>query len=245
MYSKCYMINTYNESSLHNTLKKLYSLTIQGNTEQQIDKWICDVIGPDGQIVEIQTGSLAPLYEKTRALLEAGHPVTIVHPIIKTKRIQTIRQDGSIQSTRKSPKSESIYSCLRSITKMYPLLLTPGFILELPEITITESRVLTNAPVQLTNKSRRHLRNWIKTDKKLEEIEKTHRFCTAEDYLALLPVTTGSTFSVPDIQQCFAAMSKPPADARKYTGLLIWLLLHMKLITCIKTEGKKKIYSRV
>ena len=58
------MINTYNESELHKTLKLYYAELYGGQTEIQFHKWICDIQTPSGTIIEIQTSNLAALKEK-------------------------------------------------------------------------------------------------------------------------------------------------------------------------------------
>ena len=49
------MINTYNESSLHKTLKRLYSLENSYQTEVKKDGYIFDIISDKDEITEIQT----------------------------------------------------------------------------------------------------------------------------------------------------------------------------------------------
>ena len=49
------MINTYNESALHETLKKLYALESNGIMEVQLDDtpWICDILDENKNVIEI------------------------------------------------------------------------------------------------------------------------------------------------------------------------------------------------
>ena len=64
------MINTYNESELHKTLKLYYAELYGGQTEIQFHKWICDIQTPSGTIIEIQTSNLAALKEKALAAIK-------------------------------------------------------------------------------------------------------------------------------------------------------------------------------
>ena len=69
------MINTYNETRLHRTLKDLYS----GNTavqETSLESFICDIYDA-GRIIEIQTSKLSALKAKLEKLLPR-YPVQIV-----------------------------------------------------------------------------------------------------------------------------------------------------------------------
>ena len=58
------MINTYNESSLHKTLKKLYSLENSYQTEVKKDGFVFDIISDKNEIIEIQTQSIEKLIPK-------------------------------------------------------------------------------------------------------------------------------------------------------------------------------------
>ena len=59
------MINTYNETKLHKTLKEIYAMKHDGaRTEVTCGKYIADILLEDGGIIEIQTGTLASLAPK-------------------------------------------------------------------------------------------------------------------------------------------------------------------------------------
>ena len=49
------MINTLKESSLHKSLKLLYSLDEGARTEVEIGKKIYDIVESDGSVIEVQT----------------------------------------------------------------------------------------------------------------------------------------------------------------------------------------------
>ena len=127
------MINTLNESQLHKALKTFYAVQFSAQEEVQVDRWICDLACPDGGIIEIQTKNVGALKEKAGALLAAKRRVTIVHPIIKEKIIETYAQDGKLVSRRKSPKKESLYSELKEFTGIAPLLTDKKLSVLLPE----------------------------------------------------------------------------------------------------------------
>ena len=58
------VINTLNESSLHKTLKTLFSLEDGSRTEVQENGYVFDIVNKDGSIVEIQTKKLSALQKK-------------------------------------------------------------------------------------------------------------------------------------------------------------------------------------
>ena len=181
------MINTLNESSLHRALKTIYSLDNNSKTEEQVSQWICDIVQNENVIIEIQTANVSSLKNKIKCLLEMGKTVKIVHPVVISKTIKTSDIYGTIISTRKSPKKESIYSIFRQLTGITEFLLHENFILEIPQISIIEHRLKTSQAQQSKNKKRRFLKDWQKTDKELKEIFTISTFSKKEDYLNLLP----------------------------------------------------------
>lgn len=106
------MINTYNETHLHRTLKDLYSSSgaIQ---EMALEGFICDIYDA-GKIIEIQTSKLSALRAKLEKLLPM-YPIQIVYPIIENKYILTLNEDGSKRSCRKSPQHGHFYQIFREL----------------------------------------------------------------------------------------------------------------------------------
>ncbi len=235
------VINTLKESALHRTLKTLYSLEDGCRVEAEQDGKIYDIVDGAGSIIEIQTQNLSKLFDKADAALKAGRRFKIVHPVAIRKTIELYGSDGLI-SRRASPKRGCIYHILRELTGLYPLLLHDGFTLEVLLIRMTERRARTETAVQSENKRRRFKRNWIKTDKLLEEIIETKVFSRAEDYLRLIPEGTPHEFSSRMLQECILNDKQLPASAGSCAGLLIWLFCRMNLIEPIQAPGRAKIY---
>ena len=73
------MINIYNESNLHKTLKLFYSDKFNGKTEVPYQKWICDIITESNSIIEIQTSNLQALKEKALSAINDKINFTIIH----------------------------------------------------------------------------------------------------------------------------------------------------------------------
>ena len=59
-------INTYNESSLHKTLKTLYASENGFQTEVKKDGYIYDILDAEGNAIEIQTKNLSKLLPKIK-----------------------------------------------------------------------------------------------------------------------------------------------------------------------------------
>lgn len=229
------MINTYNESDLHNTLKQMYIKTYGGKTEVLTDNYICDAVTDDGDVFEIQTANLSKLYPKIKALL-ISHKVTLVYPLAVERYIELADKEGNRISKRRSPKRPDMYSIFDELTGLYPILLNPGFRLEVLSVSITEYRIRTEEPVQLMNKSRRFRKNWYKTGKSLNELKGRKTFTNKEDYLSMLPDTLPDVFCVKDVAA---------AGAGKNAQIMLWVLRKMNLVAITEKRGNAYYYSKI
>ena len=124
-------INTYNESSLHNTLKLYYANQYNGQTEVEADGHIYDILCEDGLVIEIQTGSVARIAGKLKDALNKRHKVILVYPLVNRKHIFLTDENGEKISNRLSPKKGCIYDILEQLTKITDILLNPDFTLEI------------------------------------------------------------------------------------------------------------------
>ena len=226
-------INTYNESSLHNTLKIFYAEKFGGETEVELEGHIYDVLCEDGLVVEVQTKGLSKLAGKIRDAIEHGHKVRLVYPLVYRTRIITTDEQGKQVSNRLSPKKGCIYDIFRELTGLTDILLNKKFTLEVVTINMIEHRVRTEEPVQTTNKSRRHKRNWIKVNKRLDEILETRTFHTPKDYLSLLPENLPKEFCAKDITK---------AGLPHYAHLILWVMVRMPVIEQTSVKNKSRYY---
>ena len=235
-------INIYNESSLHNTLKTLYSVTKNGKTEVSLNGYIYDIVTEDEGIFEIQTKNLSKLLPKVMTTLEGGGKITVVFPIITEKKVVLYDDDNNIISKRKSPKKQSLYSIFDELTGIYPVLLNKNFTLEVLHIKMIEERKRTREPVQSSNKKRRFKKDWVKTNKRLEEIVATSQFKKPGDYLKLLPSDLSQTFCAKDLYTAFIKSKDYPAEAAKKAHLILWVLSRMEIIEFIEIKNRSKYY---
>lgn len=236
------MINTYSESSLHRTLKTLYSLENGCKTEVECDGKIYDIVDRLGNVTEIQTKNVSKLLIKTMTALENGRKVKIVHPVVREKRIELYGEDGKCMSKRKSPVKGSIYDIFDELTGLYPVLLEKNFSLDVLEITMTERRIRTQEPVQSPNGRRRFRKNWNKTDKTLDKILDTHTFSAATDYLALIPAQCLPEFSAKELEAALKADKSLPASAAARAHLMMWVLNKMNLIQMKEIKNRFHYY---
>lgn len=95
------------ETTLHQQLKLLYASSPE-YTEVTMHGFRIDAVASDGELIEIQHGSLGALRDKTRRLLatRGKHRLRIVKPIIARRRVTTVDQpDGQVLRSRMSPKT--------------------------------------------------------------------------------------------------------------------------------------------
>lgn len=244
------VINTLNETSLHRTLKNLRALETEGKTEQKSGPFTCDVIAKNGEIIEIQTSKLSALKEKIQYFLDKNAKITIVHPLIEEKILQTLTPEGTLLTKRKSPSKQTVYTALRSLTALHVFVGNPNFAIEFLTISVTEIRQKTEEKVQNKTKSRRHLKDYLIKDKILNSIDKTHRFNTKEDWKKLLPPAIKDQFTPPELHSALMNMDWPKnftqsdkKTSAKYYSLLIWFLEKAKIIEKTgQKKGKSWIY---
>lgn len=181
------------ETSLHRALKRQYAVGAQRaietseatdglQVEVRLDGYRIDAIA-NGQLIEIQHGSLAAIRQKIARLLDR-HDVLVVKPIVVHKTlIKRAKVDGPVVDRRLSPKRGKlldIFDELVYFTRVFP---HPRLTIEAVLVDIEEWR--------RPGHGRR--RRWRRNDHQVEDqrllaIHETHRFRTAADLRGLLPV---------------------------------------------------------
>ena len=229
------MINTYNESSLHKTLKDFFAYRYDGKTEVQIDGYICDIVTKDNLIIEIQTAHLSSLNTKIENLV-LSHKVLLVYPLCTTTFIQTVDKNGKIISRRKSPKKQTIYSIFGELYRLYNLFDDENFSLLVLTTEQLKIKQLTNEKVQSKQKSRRFKKNYIITDKQLLQIHDEILFNSREDFLKLLPKNLPEVFSSKNLQT---------TEVKNEANKMLWVLAKMNLIKIDHKEGKLIFYKKL
>lgn len=232
-------INTSNESSLHRSLKALYSLEEDSRIEVPLDGKIYDVVNARGDIIEIQTHGVSSLRGKIETALANGRRIKIVHPVAATKTIESYTLNGELVRRTKSPSHKSVYNMWEEITGLTKVLLHPCVTLEILEIEMTKKRVLFDRKVQSPNRNRKWLRPWVITDSRLDKVLKTYTFNTASSYLALLPRECPEVFCAKDVATMLAQDKTLPSSAKKQASCMLWVLSHMGLIELEQSNGIK------
>jgi len=220
------MINTWNESLLHEELKDRYCGE-SGRTEVPVDGSICDIVLDDGSIVEIQTANIGKLKAKLEKLLSTRH-VRLVYPIAKMTTIETYNPDGTLKSRRKSPKHGTVYAIFGELTGIWHLLGNPAFTLETVFADILELRIADG-----TGSWRR--KGIRKQDKKLLKFHDSRTFSSLEDYAHLVPDTLPDTFTVSDLAA---------AGAKTNAGRMAWILRKCGVLSVTGKKGNAFLYVR-
>jgi len=132
-------IGTRKESSLHRSLKFRYSGS-GGAVETLAGSFVCDACTSEGELVEVQTGSLGPLKEKVKSLCQKNK-VRIIHPIITEKTLELFNTDGRLLHRRKSPRKGSIWDLFSALIYAPELPLLKNLTIELAIVDVTEKRI--------------------------------------------------------------------------------------------------------
>jgi len=176
-------INLYSEYSLHDQLKR-QAAGQGGRIEVAIEGKIADALRPDGEIVEIQTGSLSPIVDKAEFWCGKGYKLRIQIPLAAQKTIVRIGQSsGEILSRRRSPKKETLWSVFDRFVRASSLLSLPGLVIELVYIEMEEIRTVLEEPVRRG----RFLKSYATVDRNLVAVRESREFASPGDWLALLP----------------------------------------------------------
>ena len=230
------MINTYNETSLHRELKEIYAQKHQGNTEIEIENYICDIVCSDenSTIIEIQTSNLSKLTSKIEKLTKF-HKVKLIYPLATTTYLQRQDETGKVLSKRKSPKKKNIYSIFGELFSLYKLFDNKNFSLTILFCEICIEKIIFDNPVQTPNKSRRFRKNWLTKDKKLISINNEVVLKNKKDLQDLIPKEIPEYFSSKDLRN---------TEIKNEANKMIWVLRKANLIEQVEKKGNLIIYKK-
>jgi len=225
-------INLYSEYSLHDQLKRL-AAGPGGRIEVDVEGKIADALRADGEIVEIQTGSLSPIVDKAEFWSRRGFRQRIQIPLAAQKIILRIEQDtGEVLSRRRSPKKEELWSVFDRIVRASKLLSLPGLIIELVYVEIEEIRTVLKEPVRRG----RFLKSYATVDRNLVAVRESREFASPADWLALLPENENGYWTSVSLGK---ATNIGPARARK----LLYSYARAELIKEIPSKDRVKRYA--
>jgi len=221
-------IGTRNESSLHRTLKYKYTGP-GGKTEKKVGEYFADGVRKDGEYIEVQTGSFAPLKKKVKEFAVYGK-VRIIHPVAVTKRIEVYDPGGNLLYKRKSPVHGSEWSLFDALLHAPELPLQKGVSIEILLADITEKRVRDGKG------SWRRKGVSIK-DRELSAWHESIVLKKPADYLRFVPFKKNEEFT--------ASMLAKRAEIDKWTAQkALYVLNKLKVVKKIGKKSREYLYIR-
>jgi len=222
-------IGTFNESSLHRTLKFSYAGR-GGKTEAKAGEYIADGIKKDGEYIEVQTGSFAPLQKKVKEIAKLGR-VRIIHPIALVKKIEVYGTDGEFLYRRKSPVKGSKWNIFDALIHAPLLPLIRGVTIEIVMLDITEKRIKDG-------KGSRRRRGISLHDRELASWHESILFKNKTDYLQFVPFKKGEEFT--------SSIFSKQAGIDKWTASkALYVLTKMNVVKRKGKTGRSWVYERV
>ena len=171
------MIGTLNEGALHAQLKEWYRRP--GDLlEHPVDGRLIDLVRGE-TLIEIQTGSLAPLRRKLERLLDR-HRIRLVVPVPLTRRIVRLSPAGEVLSARRSPRRGRPEDVFGRLVSLPGLLVHPRFSLEL--LLTHEEEHRRHEPGRAFRR-----RGWVVAGRSLISVEGSVVLTSPQDAALLLP----------------------------------------------------------
>lgn len=222
-------IGTERESSLHRTLKYRYAGET-GQTEYELENYVCDVYTGGGEALEIQTGSFGPLDGKLRSLCRLS-PVRIIHPVVIHKYIELYDTEGSLIRSRKSNRDGSIWDLFKNLLYAPELPLLPSLVIELALIDVKEKRVDDG-------KGSWRRRGASIRDRELLAWHESIELKNISDYRRFVPFAPETEFTVRDLAKQ-ARLRAPLA------GKTLYVLNKIGIVKRVGKRGRAILYSQV
>ena len=217
-----------NESSLHRTLKLSFTGP-GGKTEEEVGDYVADGISNDGEYIEVQTCSFAPLKKKVKEFASGGR-VRIIHPIAADKMIEVYGTDGGLLYRKKSPKKGSPWNIFDALLHAPELPLIRGVAIEIVMASITEKRVKDG-------KGARRRRGISIQDRELSALHERILLKKPSDYLRFVPFKKGEEFTV-------SLLAERAAIDKWTAGKALYVLTKIKIVKRTGKKGNAWVYMR-
>ena len=221
-------IGTLNEGALHAQLKDWYRRG-GDRIEQLVDGFVVDLVRGN-LLVEIQTGSFAPLRRKLDVLTER-HRVRLVAPLPLARRIIRLSDEGEVLSTRRSPRRGRVEDIFNLLVSIPSLLCSPRFELELILTHQDELRVHRQGQAY-----RRH--GWVVVGRRLVSVERCLRLASPGDAADLLPPGLPELFDT-------AELAEAAALERRLAQQMTYCLRAMGVLDTAGKRGNALVHRRV
>lgn len=214
-------IGVLREGPLHAALKAL--LAAPGDrAEVPVDGFVIDLVRADGELVEVQTGSFAPLGPKLDALLDR-YRMRIVHPVAAERRIVRVDPDGELTGTRRSPRRGTALAVFDRLVSFPGLLSHPHLTVEV--LLLREDHLRGPRPLRTGQRGRRR----DPGQRRLVDVLGRVELRQPRDALALLPSLPPGSFTTREL-----ARAVPCAEA-----LAQRITYCLRLMELVETAGKR------
>lgn len=217
------------ETTLHRQLKELYGATA-ADREVDVDGYRIDAVA-DGRLIEVQAASLAAIRCKVRALVQR-HDVVVVKPLAARKLLITRRRKGGpVQSTRQSPRHETVYDVFSELVH---------FVEVFPHPRLTLHVLLTEQEEYRLPRQRRWRRapKFRVEDRRLTSVVGRHELRSTADLLQLLPAALPDRFTTADI-------ARELAIPRWLAQKMAYCLRQTQSLTAVGKSGRSWLYERI
>ena len=218
------------ETSLHRQLKALYAGD-DGLQEVVCEGYRIDAVR-DGELIEIQHGSLAAIRDKIRRLL-TRHRVRIVKPIVANKLLVKLDKRGGVElDRRRSPKRgtlRSVFDELVYFTRVFP---HERLTLEVVLVDVEERRYPGRGK---RRRRRRDGKDFQIEDQRLMGIASSQSFATAADLRKLMPRRMPKHFHTAHLAE---RLKTPRWTAQR----IAYCLREMGAVEIIGKEGNAILY---
>ncbi len=218
-------ISTFNESALHDGLKKYYKGE-DGLSEVAIKGYYVDVLR-GGTIYEIQTRNLGAMKQKLMAL-KADWPIVVVHPIPVIKWITLIDEQGNGLYRRRSPKKGNGYEVFKELIYLASILPDPAITIALSFVEVEEARCDDG-------KGSWRRKGVSVVNRKLLSVLSMQTLTAPNEYRQFLLLNEESPFTTADIRQKLS-VSAPLASRIAY------FLRTTQMAEFIGKTGRKHLY---
>jgi hypothetical protein len=223
-------INLYSEGSLHAQVKE-YLSGPGDRFEVAVEGKVVDLLRKDGEVVEVQTRSLAKIEPKVLALARAGRKVRVVHPIAVEREIRRLDPGtDELVSTRRSPKRGDVYELFGELVRATGLVAARNVTVEALMVRTTETRKNDG-----TGSWRRKGDRTV--DRELVEVLSSRSFRTATQWLTLIPKDLAPPWTSSSLGDALGIGS---VRAR----LILYCLAKAGLIAECGMDGRRKKYAR-
>jgi hypothetical protein len=208
------------ETSLHRSLKERYANGGDGRAEVPVRGYRIDAIDDTGRLVEVQSGSLAPLRGKLSRLLP-DHRVRIVKPVVLRRRlVRRLRPDGPDLSARSSPKRGAIHDVFDDLIGVVRVFPHANLDIEILGVTIDEVRM-----------PRRRRPGYTVADRRLGAICSSAMLARADDLWTLLP------------EDCDGREPFTTFDLAERLGRPAWFA--QRVAYCLRLTGAARVVGKV